>query len=88
MWLHFAGKADKKAAQAKIQQQEHKRQVCFYCSRHLLCVRVRVCVCVWIFFFPQTDTLALVPYFFSQLVFVLQEREGELRAMARKIRMK
>lgn len=37
-WLYFAGKADKKAAQAKIQQQEHKRQVCFYCSHHLLCL--------------------------------------------------
>lgn len=31
---HFAAKADKKAAQEKIQQQEHKRQVCFSSDSH------------------------------------------------------
>lgn len=74
-WLYFAGKADKKAAQAKIQQQEHKRQVCFYCSRHL-------------FVSWPDNNVGSGALFLPSTVFVLQEREGELRAMARKIRMK
>lgn len=66
----YAAKADKKAAQVKILQQEHKRQVC-------------VCACC------QAETETLLPCISPHYcVFVFQEREGELRAMARKIRMK
>lgn len=67
-----AAKADKKAAQVKIQQQEHKRQVC-------------VCEHVW----GLVRQKRLCPPISSYCwLFTLQEREGELRAMARKIRMK
>lgn len=52
MGLYFAGKADKKAAQAKIQQQEHKRQVCFNCSCLLLLL------CVWFFLGSQKRWLS------------------------------
>lgn len=72
-----SAKADKKAAQVKILQQEHKRQVCVSSrikknNRKNDAKATRRP--------PSAHPRADVSH--------SQEREGELRAMARKIRMK
>lgn len=88
-------KADKKAAQAKVTQQENKRAVRgFVCDLlasppppthySILCdVSSRNSVPLR----QSFDTCCRLPLALMA-VYTLQEREGELRAMARKIRMK